>query len=134
MGMCETTLIGVLIEEPKVYDTESGYKITTLRMRVDLQKIIKGEPRVIQTWHTVKVFGNKAEAASKFKKDEQLLIRGELRRNKWINKEGEEKISWEIVAEYIDNLFGQFDEPSTETAETSFAPKPKEDSNEYVPF
>ena len=133
MGMCKTTLIGVVADEPKMFTSQNGYNIATVRVKVDEQKIIKGEARTMTSWHTVKVFGNQAPRAAALAKGSLVLAQGDLRRNKYTKKDGTEAVSWEIAADSIQDLLNTEVEADQAQAETPFS-TPKPAGNEYVPF
>lgn len=104
MGMIQTTLIGTIDSEPKLYTTEKGYDILTLRVKVQVRKKAKGQFQDFKSWHTVKVFGDRCKELQAAGVGDLFMARGELQRNKWTNKEGQEQISWEIVADYAELL------------------------------
>tara|TARA_Y100000593_G_C4171030_1_gene266994 strand:+ start:75 stop:476 length:402 start_codon:yes stop_codon:yes gene_type:complete len=104
MGYIQTTLIGNVDAEPKLFTTEKGYQILTIRVKVESRKKAKGTFQDFKSWHTVKVFGDRCAELSTLSVGDLILVKGEPRRNKWTNKEGQEQISWEIAADYAEAL------------------------------
>ena len=129
MGMIQTTLIGNIDSEPKLYTTESGYDILTIRVKVETRKKAKGKFQDFKSWHTVKIFGDRCKDLQAAGVGDLFMARGELQRNKWTNKEGQEQINYEIVADYAELL----EKPETESLgrENGFS---SYDDNEEVPF
>ena len=135
MGMIETTLIGVIQDAPKFFTSQQGYKIASLRVQVEQTKMIRGESKTLTSWHTVKVFGAKAELLVNVDSGDTVLARGELRRNKFVGKDGQEKVTWEIAADHVEVLFKSGGQPSTQEAGGGPFQTPKqEDGQEYTPF
>ena len=131
MGMIETTLIGNIDADPKLFTTESGYDILTLRVKVVRRKKAKGQFQDFKSWHTVKVFGDRCKELQAAKVGDQLLARGELQRNKWTNKDGVEQINYEIVADYAELLDVPQAPPKPLGRENGFS---SYDDSEEVPF
>ena len=104
MGYIQTTLIGNVDAEPKLFTTEKGYQILTIRVKVESRKKAKGTFQDFKSWHTVKVFGDRCAELATLSVGDLILVKGEPRRNKWTNKEGQEQISWEIAADYAEAL------------------------------
>ena len=136
MGMCQVMLIGVVADEPKSFTSQTGYKIATVRVRVDEKKIIKGEKRQITSWHTVKVFGNQAALAAELKQGAEVLAVGDLRRNKYTKNDGSEVVTWEVVADRLQALGAEPEVPQQEMPSAPASPyqAQKQTGDDYVPF
>ena len=105
MGMIETTLIGVMQEDAKIHESASGYKIAACRVQVSQEKVIKGERRTFNSWHTVKVFGQQVQRIeTDAKKGATILAKGEPRRNTYTKRDGTEASNTEIVADVFQVL------------------------------
>ena len=61
-----------------------------------------------------------------------ILARGEPRRNKWTNKDGQEQVSWEIAADYAELM----DAPSSTSSgrENGFPSATAADEMDDLPF
>ena len=134
MGMCRTTLIGVLSDEPKLYKSDKGYGVATLRVQVDQKKVIKGTPQTFTSWHTLKVFGDRATQAAEIAKGSTVMAFGDLRRNKYTGKDGTEKVSWEIAADYVEAMFGPDAQPVETEQDTPFVTPKTQGNPGYTPF
>ena len=132
MGMIQTTLIGNVDAEPKLFTTESGYQILTIRVKVETRKKAKGSFQDFKSWHTVKVFGDRCAVLGGLSVGDLILVRGEPRRNKWTNKEGQEQISWEIAADYAELLEGS--QKTSSGRENGFSSATATDDVDDLPF
>tara|TARA_R100001086_G_scaffold108407_1_gene54740 strand:- start:1222 stop:1611 length:390 start_codon:yes stop_codon:yes gene_type:complete len=129
MGMIQTTLIGNIDAEPKLFTTANGYDILTIRVKVETRKKAKGQFQDFKSWHTVKIFGDRCKELQAAGVGDLFMARGELQRNKWTNKEGQEQINYEIVADYAELLEKpEAKSPGRENGFSSY------DDNEEVPF
>lgn len=133
MGMITTTLIGNIDAEPKLYTTEKGYDILTLRVKVQVRKKAKGQFQDFKSWHTVKVFGDRCQELKAAGVGDLLMARGELQRNKWTNKEGVEQVNYEIVADYAELLEQSKAAPPAPTLGRGES-HPSYDDDEELPF
>ena len=132
MGYIQTTIVGTVDAEPKLYTTESNYSILTIRVKVETRKRAKGTFQDFKSWHTVKVFGERCAELSGLSVGDTILARGEPRRNKWTNKDGVEQVSWEIAADYAELM----DAPTRTTPgrENGFTSATAADEMEDLPF
>lgn len=135
MGFIQTTIVGTVDSEPKLFTTESGYQILTIRVKVEQRKKAKGTFQDFKSWHTVKVFGDRCQELSTLGVGDLFLAKGDLRRNKWTNKEGQEQISWEISADYAEALESMPAKQETSSGrENGFSPATAADDMDDMPF
>ena len=61
----------------------------------------KGEAKIEETYHTVKAWRSKGVTClSQLEKGQFVRVLGRYRRNRWVDDAtGEQKISWEVVAD-----------------------------------
>jgi single-strand DNA-binding protein len=94
------TLIGNLVEDPRVRTTEAGKKIVALRVATNESYKDKSGERVQKTeYHNVVIFndGLARVAESYLKKGDKAYIEGQLQTRKWTDKDGHERYTTEIV-------------------------------------
>lgn len=81
-------------------DTSAG---TVVNMSVATTETIKGED--ITQWHRVSVFGKVAEAMAKYcGKGNKVFVSGRLQTREYTDKEGNKKLSVEVVANEVQLL------------------------------
>lgn len=109
-GINKVILVGNLGADPETRYTPSGTAVTNIR--VATTKAWKdrnsGEQQERTEWHRVVMFNRLAEIAGEYlKKGSQVYIEGELRTNKWQDKEGNDRYTTEIVANDMQMLGGR---------------------------
>lgn len=104
--MNDVTLIGNLGADPELKHTTNGN--ACLRMRLATSESYKdqsGQKQERTEWHTVILWGNRAEALGKFlAKGHKLGIKGSIHTRQWDDKEGRKRWSTEIKARDIEIL------------------------------
>jgi single-strand DNA-binding protein len=103
----EATLIGFLGDNPEYRVSASGKAVASLR--VATTEVWKdretGEKKDATEWHRVSLFEKKADFANEYlKKGALVFVRGALKTRKWVDKEGIERYSTEIVGDTIKGL------------------------------
>jgi single-strand DNA-binding protein len=96
-------LLGNLGADPELRVTSGGMSVLKLRLATSESYLDKDRVRQERTeWHSVTVFGKRAEALGKFlTKGSRLFIEGGLRTSSYDDKEGNKKYRTEIVASNI---------------------------------
>ena len=86
---------GRLVRDPEIRRTQSGVAVTTITVAVDRAYAADGEK---QTDFFDCVFWRQgAEFVSKyFTKGKEIIVQGEMQSRKWTDKDGNNRISWEI--------------------------------------
>lgn len=70
----------------------------------------EGNPQERTEWHRVKFFGKLAEISAEYiKKGQQVYIEGSLRTDKYVDKDGNERYSTDIIANEMQLLGGPRD-------------------------
>ena len=108
----KTLLIGRLGDDPKVRYMPSGEAIANISVATtDSWKDRNGEKQDKTEWHRVSFFGKLAEIVGEYlKKGSQVYIEGRLQTRKWVDKEGQDKYTTEIVADRMQMLGGRKEE------------------------
>ncbi len=102
-GLNRVMLLGNLGADPELRVTNSGQSVLKLRLATSESYLDKDRVRQERTeWHSITVWGKRAEALGKFlTKGSRLFIEGGLRTSSYDDKEGNKKYRTEIVASNI---------------------------------
>ncbi len=98
-------LMGRLGAEPEQRDTTTGSKVT--RLRVATTHVRKGDTEDVHDtdWHDVVTFGTLAENCGRYlTKGRQVFIEGRLASDVWTDKDGNKRVSREVIARRVDFL------------------------------
>ena len=93
-------LVGNLGRDPEVRSTQGGASVCTLSVATaERQKGRDGEWEDHTEWHRVVVFGQTADACTRFlQKGSKVYVEGKLRTNKWKDKDGQDRYTTEVIA------------------------------------
>lgn len=123
---------GRLVRDPEIRQTQSGISVTNITVAVDRSYSAGGEK---QTDFFDCVFWRQgAEFVSKyFKKGKEIIVTGEMQSRKWQDKEGNNRISWEIQNAHAEFCGGKGENTQQEKQNVSdYAVV--DDSAEDIPF
>ena len=123
---------GRLVRDPEIRQTQSGVSVTTITVAVDRAYSTGGEK---QTDFFDCVFWRQgAEFVSKyFSKGKEIIVHGEMQSRKWQDKDGNNRISWEIQNAHAEFCGGKNDSSAPADAPVSdFAVLDADDSS--LPF
>ena len=102
-GLNKVLLIGNVGQVPELRSTAGGQSVMTIRMATNERyKNKDGEWTDRTEWHTIVVWGKRAEGLSKIlQKGTHLYIEGKLQTRQWDDKEGQKRYTTEIVAREV---------------------------------
>jgi len=109
-GINKVILVGNLGADPETRYTPSGTAVANIRVATTKAWKDKnsGEQQERTEWHRVVMFNRLAEIAGEYlKKGSQVYLEGELRTNKWQDKEGNDRYTTEIIANDMQMLGGR---------------------------
>lgn len=108
-GLNKVLLIGNLGLDPELKYTQGGQAVLRMRLATTERYGNKAGERQERTeWHTVVVWGNRAEALNKFlHKGKTIYVEGRLQTRQWEDKDGGKRSTTEIVANQILLLGGR---------------------------
>lgn len=112
-------LLGNLGRDVELRYTQGGDAVANINIATtERWKSAGGEAKEKTEWHRVILFGRQAEVAGEFlKKGAAVYIEGRLQTRKWIDKEGADRYTTEIVADRMQMLGGKRgDEGDAESA------------------
>ena len=102
-GLNKVLLIGNLGMDPELKYTQGGQAVLRLRLATTERYGNKAGERQERTeWHTVIVWGNRAEALNKIlHKGRTIYVEGRLQTRQWEDKDGGKRSTTEVVANQI---------------------------------
>lgn len=102
-GLNKVMLIGNLGMDPELKFTQGGQAVLRMRLATTERYANKAGERQERTeWHTVIVWGNRAEALNKIlHKGRTIYVEGRLQTRQWDDKEGKKRSTTEINANQI---------------------------------
>jgi single-strand DNA-binding protein len=148
-GINKFILVGTLGNDPEFRTTAGGLAITTISVATNESWKDKqtGEKKERTEWHRVKTFGRMAEVAAEYlKKGSRVYFEGQIRTEKYTDKEGIERYSTEVYANNMQLLDrvegGQRPQQGQQRAQRSGppaqapsnVPPPATDFDDDVPF
>jgi single-strand DNA-binding protein len=127
-GLNRVMLLGNLGQDPELRMTSGGQAVLKLRLATSETYLDRNKVRQERTeWHSVVVWGKRAEALSKFlTKGSRIFVEGGLRTSSYDDKEGHKRYRTEVVANNIilsgGGRGGPRQQESNESPEASPAP------------
>lgn len=108
-GINKAILVGNLGNDPETKYTQGGMAITKISLATtSVRKDKEGNPTESTQWHRVTFFGKLGEIAGEYlRKGSQVYVEGEIRYDKYTDKEGVEKYSTDIIANEMQMLGGR---------------------------
>lgn len=106
-GVNRVIIVGHLGNDPETRHTGNGTAITSISVATSESWTDKqsGEKQERTEWHRVKMFGRLAEIAGEYlTKGRQVYIEGQLRTDKYTDKEGIERYATDIIANEMQML------------------------------
>lgn len=103
--MNRVILMGNLGQEPELVFANSGTAILELRMATSERRKNKDTEQweEFSEWHTVKLFGKRAEGLAKhLTKGSKICVEGKLRTRTWTDKNDNARYSTEILADEVE--------------------------------
>lgn len=134
--MNKSIIVGRLGRDPEVRTTQSGIAVCNLAVATDDREKKGGEWTKVTDWHQVVCFGNDAEFAGKYLvKGSSVAVEGKAKRRKYVDKNGAERESFEIVADRVEAV-------GSRPSEQGASPRPPQsaqasagaDFSDEVPF
>jgi single-strand DNA-binding protein len=100
MALNKVILIGNMTADPEIKQTQSGTSVCSFNIAVNRYSKEPDAKKV--DFFTVVAWQQKAEFVSRyFKKGQAILVCGRLENREWTDKQGNKRISTEIIAEEI---------------------------------
>lgn len=127
---------GRLVRDPEMRRTQSGVAVTTITVAVDRSYSGDGEKQA--DFFDCVFWRQGAEFVSKyFTKGKEIIVTGEMQSRKWTDKDGNNRISWEIQnchAEFCGSAKATNGTAQNDTAHPVGNFAPLEDDGTPLPF
>ncbi len=100
-GYCKIILIGNLGRDPEMRYTPDGLAVANFSIAVNEK--FKGEDRT--QWYRIVAFGKLGETCGEYlAKGKQVFIEGRLRVDEWVDNEGKNRYTLEVIAQNMQML------------------------------
>lgn len=128
------TIHGRLTQDVELKQTQSGVSVCNFTVAVD-RSYSKGEDKITD-FFTVVCWRGLADMVSKyFGKGKEIVVSGEMQSRKWQDNDGNNRVSWEILANMVDFCGSKGNtNPTTETIKKPDFDAVVEDTNSDLPF
>ena len=101
MALNHIIIHGRLTADPELKQTPSGVSVCTISVAVD-RSYKSGEEKQTD-FFTVVCWRDLADMVGKFfQKGKEILVSGNMQSRKWQDKEGNSRVSWELLAKSVD--------------------------------
>jgi len=108
--MNKAIIVGRLGRVPEVRTTQSGMAVCNLAVATDDREKRGGEWQKVTDWHQVVCFGNDAEFAGRYlSKGSSVSVEGKMKRRKYVDKNGAERESFELVCDRLEAVGARSD-------------------------
>ncbi|MBT8137033.1 MAG: single-stranded DNA-binding protein [Gammaproteobacteria bacterium] len=109
-GINKVILVGNLGADPETRYSPNGSAVTRISVATSEQWRDKdsGEQKERTEWHKVVFFSRLAEIAGEYlRKGSQVYVEGNLRTNKWQDRDGNDRYTTEVIAREMQMLGGR---------------------------
>ena len=126
---------GRLVRDPDMRHTQSGVAVATITVAVD--RAYSGDGEKQADFFDCVFWRQGAEFVSKyFTKGKEIIVTGEMQSRKWKDKDGNNRISWEIQNAHAEFCGSAKASDSAQNTTVQPAPDfvPLQDADEQLPF
>jgi single-strand DNA-binding protein len=119
-GVNKAILLGNLGQDPEIRYTASGTAVANISIATSERWTGKesGEQQERTEWHRVVFFGRLAEVVGEYlKKGSQIYVEGQIRTEKWQDRDGQDRYTTKIYAREMQMLGGGSKRHEQENAE-----------------
>ena len=129
-------LLGHLGQNPDLRYTSSGEPVVNLSLATSetWKDRATGEKREATEWHRIGVFGKPAEIAAQYlSKGSQLYVEGKIRSKKYTDKNGIERVAFEIISDSF-TMIGKAPDQATPKVAPKATKQTDSTFNDDIPF
>ena len=129
-------LLGHLGQNPDLRYTSSGEPVVNLSLATSetWKDRATGEKREATEWHRIGVFGKPAEIAAQYlSKGSQIYVEGKIRSKKYTDKNGVERVAFEIISDSF-TMIGKAPDQATPTVAPKATKQTDSTFNDDIPF
>jgi single-strand DNA-binding protein len=124
--------MGRLVRDPEMKASGNGTDVCRFTVAIDRAFAKQGEERKTDFVDCI-TFGKQAAFVEKyFHKGDGIAIEGRFESNKWVDKDGNNRMSWSVTVDRVEFTPSRKTESSTASAQT-FA-EPSDESDDECPF
>jgi len=124
-------LMGRLVADPELRTTNSGVSVTSFRIAVDRNFTRQGEEKQTDFFDIV-AWRSTAEFVARYMTRGSLIaVQGSMQSRKWQDKDGNNRISWEVQADNVYFAESRRDSSGSAPRYDSYAPAAKEEPSTY---
>lgn len=104
--MNNIVIAGRITKDPELNNTNSGTEVCNFTVAVD-RRVKKGEEKIADfidctAWGKSGVFVN-----TYFKKGDGITVKGRMESRKWVDKDGNNRVSWGVTCEDVEFALGK---------------------------
>jgi single-strand DNA-binding protein len=129
-------LLGFLGQNPDLRYTTNGEAVVNLSLATSetWKDRATGEKREATEWHRIGVFGKPAEIAAQYlSKGSQIYVEGKIRSKKYTDKNGVERVAFEIISDSF-TMIGKAPDQATPKAAPKATKQTDSTFNDDIPF
>lgn len=121
-------LIGHLGKDPELRFVQSGQAVANFSLATNEKwKDKEGNDQERVTWHRIVIWGRLAETvAQHLKKGSQIYLEGKIQTREWKTREGEKRLTTEVVGHSVQFLGGEKSQAPAGGDEPDPAPPPSD--------
>lgn len=132
------TIHGRLTRDPELRTTQSGVSVCSFAVAVDRAFAKQGEEKQTDFFEVVCWRGLADTVSKYFTRGKEIVVHGSMQSRKWQDKDGNNRISWELMAENIDFCGSKNDgsarqEHAAPTSSGGIDVSADEDDGEFAP-
>ena len=116
---------GRLVADPDFNQTQSGVSVCKLRVAVDRSYAKQGEEKITDFFDVTAWRGLADMLDRYFTKGKEIVIHGSMQSRKWQDKDGNNRISWEVLADSVDFCGSKSDGAQSSGGSGSYTPAAK---------
>ncbi|MBI4946356.1 MAG: single-stranded DNA-binding protein [Bacteroidetes bacterium] len=137
-GVNKVILLGHVGKDPDIRHLEGGVTVASFSLATNesFRDKNSGEKREQTEWHNIVAWRNLAESVEKseLKKGDRVYLEGKIRTRQWQDKEGNKRLTVEIVADTFTIINRKRDRVGEDGAPTEAAPAATENAGADLPF
>jgi len=122
LSMNFVAIHGRLVRDPESRQTQSGVSVCNFTVAVDRSFARQGEDRQTDFFDVVAWRGLGEMVGKYFTRGKEIVVTGEMQSRKWQDKDGNNRVSWEIQAASVDFCGSKGDDSGSGYAPAQAAP------------
>ena len=112
------TIMGRLVRDPELRSTQSGTSVASFTVAVDRDYQPGGSEKQTDFIECVAWRGTGEFVSKYFRKGSMIVVAGRLQSRKWQDRDGNNRINWEVVADSV--YFGESRKDGPNAAQATY--------------